>query len=126
MILPEPITIRIPIVPPSANGMHRNVPGKGRSKTAAYQKWCDQMGLLVNGQRRVCVDVPYRIEIAVERHQRSKRARDIDNCAKPLSDLLVRQGGLKDDSLAEHLTIYWSDDIEGCEIKIKPAIGDAA
>ncbi|MGV4796151.1 RusA family crossover junction endodeoxyribonuclease [Rhizobium sp. F40D2] len=42
-----------------------------------------------------------------------KRARDIDNIIKPISDALVKAGVVADDSLAQCVTARWVDDLQG-------------
>lgn len=68
-----------------------------------------------NGLRKsfVRIDGPYTLSIAAQRNWRSKRARDIDNIIKPVSDALVKAGVVKDDSLAESVSARWADDLGG-------------
>lgn len=91
-------------IPPSANGLWFNAPGKGRVKTAEYQRWLTAAGWELKAARiatlpgwvavLACVSIP-------------QRWRDLDNVAKPLLDLLVTHGLIEDDKLVADLQLRW-------------------
>lgn len=103
-------------MPPSANGMRKSFARGGKVisvKSDEYVAWLDPILIEIMGQRVGRVIGPYSLSLAVQRHWRSKRARDIDNIIKPVSDALVKAGVVKDDSLAESVSAKWSDDLGG-------------
>lgn len=115
---PARSTVRITIrdMPPSANAMRSSfiVGGKVHSsKSKAYAAWKEAAAWEITAARPGRIDGPYRLSIAVQRDWRSKRARDIDNTIKPISDALVAAGVISDDSLAESVSAKWADDLGG-------------
>ncbi len=110
------IRITMSTMPPSANGMRKSFVRAGKIvsvKSDEYVSWLDPMLWEIAEQRAGRVDGPYSLSLAVQRHWRSKRARDIDNIIKPVSDALVKAGVVKDDSLAESVSAKWADDLGG-------------
>ncbi len=106
-------------MPPSANSMrsHFIADGKVRSvKSKEYARWKQTAAWMVAAARPGKVSGPYCLSIAVQRDWRSKRARDIDNIIKPISDALVAAGVIKDDSLAESVSAKWADDLGGAAV----------
>ena len=108
-------------LPPTANHLHFNVPGKGRVKTDEYRQWITQAGWEVARQRRAnggkfTVPVALLYEIAEKR-------RDLGNHEKPVSDLLVRQGVIEDDGpkFVREIVLRWSSDVPGVRVTITPA-----
>lgn len=115
---PESGSVRVEIrdMPPSANAMraHFVQGGKVRSvKSKAYAEWKKTTAWEIAASRPGKITGPYRPYIAVQRDWRSKRARDIDNTIKPVSDALVSAGIVTDDSLAEEVRAKWADDLGG-------------
>lgn len=110
------IRIAITDMPPSANGMrsHFYEGGKVHSvKSKAYAAWKKAAAWEIAAARPGKITGPYRLYIAVQRDWRSKRARDIDNAIKPVSDALVAAGVVVDDSLAEEVRAKWADNLDG-------------
>jgi crossover junction endodeoxyribonuclease RusA len=110
------IRVTISTMPPSANGMRKSFVKAGKvmsAKSVEYAFWLEPTLWEIAAQRVGRIDVPYTLSIAVQRHWRSKRARDIDNIIKPVSDALVKAGVVKDDSLAESVSAKWADDLGG-------------
>lgn len=103
-------------LPPSANGMRKSFVKGGKVmsvKSDEYVAWLEPILWEIAGQRVGRVIGPYSLALAVQRNWRSKRARDIDNIIKPISDALVKAGIVKDDSLAESVSAKWADDLGG-------------
>lgn len=102
------LTITLPI-PPSVNAAYANIPGKGRVKTKRYRNWVvlansyliKQSGALkaIEGQVGImyCMNVP------------DKRKRDCANYEKILSDFLVANKIIEDDSLIRINVQQWMD-----------------
>lgn len=91
--------------PPTANNLFGNG-SKGRFRTAVYNGWIKAAGWALNVQRPGCIDGAYHLKITAERPDR--RARDVDNLIKALSDLLKKQGVIADDSRAQSVFAEWS------------------
>ncbi|MDM9644488.1 RusA family crossover junction endodeoxyribonuclease [Rhizobium sp. S163] len=103
-------------MPPSANGLRKSFIKEGKVisvKSAGYADWRKAAVFEIKSQTVGKVEGPYRLSIVAQRHWRSKRARDIDNIIKPISDALVKAGVVHDDSLAECVTARWVDDLQG-------------
>lgn len=108
--------VTISTMPPSANGMRKSFVKGGKVisvKSGEYAAWLDCILPEIMAQRVGRVIGSYALSLAVQRHWRSKRARDIDNIIKPVSDALVKAGVVKDDSLAESVSAKWVDDLGG-------------
>lgn len=100
-----PVILAIPY-PPSANRLWRNVGGK-TLKSAEYRAWMDRAGWEVRSQRPR--GIVGRYVLTVTATAPDKRRRDIDNLAKPISDLLVQSGVVGDDCQAKRVTLEWTD-----------------
>ncbi len=97
-------------MPPSVNALYRNVTGRGRAKTRRYLDWITEASISLNQQHVPEIAPPYSIDYAVGRPD--KRKRDVANLEKALSDLLVSQGVLVDDSQINDNRQRWADDVE--------------
>lgn len=120
------VRITITDMPPSTNGLRKSFMKGGKvmsAKTDQYASWQTAALWEIAAQRPGKIDGPYSLAIAAQRHWRSKRARDIDNIIKPISDALVKAGVVIDDSLAESVSATWADDLDGkaCVIIIQEA-----
>lgn len=100
----DPVPIQI-AYPPSANNIWRNVNGK-TLLSEAYRKWRTAAIWDIASQRPAKVLGPYRLTIIATRPD--KRARDLDNLAKPISDALTASGVIRDDSDAQSILLAWS------------------
>lgn len=103
-------------MPPSANGLRKSFVVNGKvmsAKSDAYAAWREAAIWEIAAQRPGRIEGPYHLFIAAQRHWRSKRARDVDNLTKPISDALVKAGVVSDDSLAESASATWMDDLGG-------------
>lgn len=105
-------------VPPSANKLFWNLPGKGRRKTRQYMAW--QRGELkaLIAQRAKPFEGLATVSITVPHHTR----RDADNYAKPILDLLVRAGILRGDrsDSVRSISVSFSE-VQCCHVKIEAA-----
>ena len=110
------IRVVITDMPPSANAMraHFVQGGKVRSvKSKNYAAWKKAAAWEIASARPGKIEGPYTLSIAAQRDWRSKRARDIDNLIKPVSDALVAAGVVSDDSMAESVSAKWADNLNG-------------
>lgn len=115
------IKIEISDMPPSANGLRKSFIKDGKvisAKSDAYANWRKAAMWEIAAQRPGRIDGPYSLSIAAQRNWRSKRARDIDNLIKPISDALVKAGVVLDDSLAESVSAKWADHLGGKAVVI--------
>lgn len=82
-------------VPPSVNGMYRNVAGVGRVKTTDYKNWITHAGTLLNIAR----PVPFgkaRVQIGIMIPEKTRG--DLDNRVKAIQDLFVAHKVIEDDT----------------------------
>lgn len=91
--------------PPTANHLFANA-GKKRVKTDHYKAWIKEAGWAVVQQRPAKVLGAYRLQLIAQRPD--KRARDIDNLLKCVSDLLKTHGVIEEDSKAQSVFAGWS------------------
>ena len=115
------VRITLATMPPSANGLRKTFVRNGKPvsvKTDVYAAWREAALWEIAAQKPGKVAGPYSLSIAAQRHWRSKRARDIDNIIKPISDALVKAGVVSDDSLAESVSARWADDLGGKAVVI--------
>lgn len=113
--------VTITKMPPSANGMRKSFVKNGKvvsTKSDEYADWKATAVKEIAAQGVGRINGPYTLSIAAQRHWRSKRARDIDNIIKPVSDALVAAGVVQDDSLAESVSAKWADDLAGNAVVI--------
>ena len=100
------LTFTLPL-PPSANNLFVNVPGRGRVKSAEYRKWITDAGWLAKtaivGAEQV--KPPYQVTYEVP----ADRRRDLDNFSKATGDLLVRLAVIADDKFIDRLIIERAD-----------------
>src|SRR5262249_25332239 len=82
-------------MPPSANALWFNAPGRGRVKTDAYRAWLTEAGWSLKEQRvsRMLGTVGLTAFAGL-----SERSRDLDNLLKPIGDLLQANGIIENDA----------------------------
>lgn len=100
------ITLSLPY-PPTANNLFLNV-GKRRVRTKRYDAWLADAAECLRLQRPQPIAGTYKLSVIAERPDR--RARDLDNLLKPISDALKKHGVIEDDSKALALAARWSSD----------------
>ena len=113
------IKLELPF-PPSVNSAYANGGNKrGRHKTAQYIDWIRLASTKVKEGHRQGMG-HYSLQIALE--SPDKRARDLGNYEKALSDFLVMHGIVKDDSYCRRLTMYWGENLSApCVLIIQEA-----
>ena len=116
--LPSPVSFTIP-TPPSTNALFKNVPGKGRVRTSAYDHWLAMAVTAIRQQRVPSIDFRVVMIMGVERMSLSA---DIDNRMKASWDSLVKSGALADDSLVTAFAAAWQPAANGLtRIALYPA-----
>lgn len=113
------LTFTLPY-PPSVNALYRNVPKVGRVKTGATKAFNFQAALALAGQRANGLKGRVNVTYQVGRFPDNRR-RDVANYEKALSDALVANGIIEDDSLIERLTIGWADGVHGVLVTVEAA-----
>lgn len=98
------VSLTLPM-PPSVNEMFRNVPGRGRVKTAVYLDWKGHAGWTLKEQRPTSIKGPVLIVVSVERGSASA---DLDNRIKALFDLLVEHCVIEDDKHVVGFCAAWA------------------
>ena len=93
--------------PPTANNLFINQ-GKGRAKSPGYRHWLDLAMREIMAQRPAKLSGAYVMTITAQRPD--NRRRDVCNLEKPISDVLVKMGVVRDDSDAQRVTLQWSPD----------------
>jgi crossover junction endodeoxyribonuclease RusA len=103
--------------PPTTNNLYANGK-KGRYRTPTYDAWLKEAGWALNIQRPGSIEGQYRLTITAQRPDR--RARDVDNLIKPLSDLLKKHGVIEDDSKALSVSAEWagSEPVKGAQVLV--------
>jgi len=111
-------------MPPSVNMLYNNANGLirgrnnavrvGRVKTPRYRAWIRAAGFELNRQSVPLISPPYRVEYGIGKPDNRKR--DIGNLEKAISDLLVSQGVITEDSHINEIRIYWSADAEPSQV----------
>lgn len=114
-------TYRLTNKPPSTNHLFANVQGVGRVKSREYKMWIKAAVEELRWQKSSNpthegnIDVQYLCE-------RNSPLADIGNLEKPLSDILVTSGIIKDDRFIDSIFIAWGL-IEGVQITISDGGG---
>ena len=108
------LEFRLPF-PPSVNDMYI----KGRILSDDYRLWIVDAHLALNRQN--AKPFPVRAKISIDLDQ--KRRGDCDNRAKPVLDVLVRHGIIKNDSktYVQRVSIGWEPILEGCVVRVEAA-----
>lgn len=107
--MPRPVArIAILPIPPSANNLWANVPGRGRVRTDSYRAWLAEAGWAVRlqGIRPMAGYAVLTLRAGITR-----RRRDVDNLLKPTCDLLVHHGIIEDDSRIAEIMARWDRDV---------------
>jgi crossover junction endodeoxyribonuclease RusA len=111
MSLPYPISV---------NAMYRNAPGKGRVKTERYKTWVQAAGWSIRAARPKRLEGAFILEMNL--YTADQRRRDVDNCVKPILDLLVEHQLIEDDSKCVELHVRKvRSDTAYAEIKVRSA-----
>jgi len=92
--------------PPSANRLWRNYRGV-TCKSDEYKAWLSLNAGLCSAYWNRKLDGPYRLTILATPPDR--RARDLDNLAKPCGDFLQSIGLVTNDKHMRELSMAWSD-----------------
>lgn len=93
-------------VPPSVNGLYRNVPGRGRVKTKEYSDWFARGYLALRHQPWDYV--PGKVLLCMKVSPQGPMA-DLDNRIKAAQDLLVKARVIDDDRHVVGLTACWGE-----------------
>ena len=111
------ITVDLPY-PPSANRLWRAVRGR-QIKSAEYRSWLLEAQAAIT-LARVVGSMPGGYHLAILATRPDRRARDIDNLIKPISDAIAAAGLVLNDSAAESVFAIWkpSEPLKGGAITV--------
>lgn len=117
------LTFTMPI-PPSVNALYRNVSGKGRVRTKAYDAWREEAGWYVRTKWRAVgapVIKPQPMALSIRIGLDDRRS-DLSNRIKAIEDILVACcDGLPDDRWNDAITVVRDASIAGkCVVAIAP------
>ncbi len=102
-------------MPPSVNGLYRNVAGRGRVPTGLYMRWKDAADASLWTQRRTPIKGPVVVTITLQERGRY----DCDNKIKAVQDFLVRHGLIDgDDMKVVRKVIAQVGDVQGCRVEV--------
>lgn len=113
-------TVTLPL-PPSANKLFANVPGKGRVKTKAYARWRRNAILAIFAQVRADrrVGGPVSLSLCVPSGMRG----DLDNRLKAAIDALVASNRIDDDKHVQSILILRGGaDAGTVEVKVEASV----
>ena len=109
--------------PPSVNAAYRNVPGRGRAKTATYIEWMDEADAAFLQQQRSIrrVEGTYELAIRIPANTRG----DISNRIKVCEDYLVSREITSDDKHNRKVSIERDESLTDgfCVVTITPVEG---
>lgn len=114
-----PIVIWTEHLPPSANALFANVPGRGRVKSDRYREWQNAAGYDYNKAGASHISGPFKATITVCESKRRK-GRDLDNFCKSVLDLAVKHRLVDDDSLAQEIVLRWGEAVGGLRLELEP------
>lgn len=107
------------LLPPSTNELTFNLPkekGGGRAHTKKYTRWIRNARwmLIAQGARPVAGKVKVFIELS------ERSGLDLDNCCKPVLDVLVAHGIIEDDQrkFVDGISLAWSSEIDGVRVSL--------
>lgn len=102
------VTLHLPF-PVSVNAAYANGGNKrGRHKTSRYVDWIKEASTRIKDSHRQKIGA-YHIAICLEAPD--KRARDLANLEKGVSDFLVMHGVIQDDSKCQRLIMTWGQNL---------------
>ena len=106
-------------IPPSVNNLFSNVPGKGRVKTKAYTDWISKAYAAINHETYSSPGISLSGAVCVVMEiNRSHVGRDIDNCIKPVIDVLVKRGVIISDTNVASVTACWAEKADPALAKV--------
>lgn len=92
--------------PPAVNNLFATFNNR-RIPSRRYKAWLAEAACALGDQQLAPVRGSFHVRILCDRPDRRKR--DLDGLMKAPLDLMVKAGLIEDDSLAQSLTIAWSD-----------------
>lgn len=98
-----PVSFTVPL-PPSTNALFKNVPGKGRVKTAKYDDYIRHAVTSIRLQRVRSLDGNV---LAIFGIERPNAGSDLDNRLKGLIDAIVKAVVISDDKLISAIAVSW-------------------
>ena len=111
--------------PPSVNALWR-ISGRRMYRSKKYMDWLREVEIALASEPKPDINYNFNIEIVVGRPRRkdgsiSTRKSDIDNKVKGVLDSFQHLGIIREDYLANRVSVMWSIDIEDCLVTISAA-----
>jgi len=103
-------------IPPSANALWFNAPGRGRVKTDEYRAWLDEAGWMLKKQRVSTIRGPVGLTVFAGLPE---RPRDLDNLIKKIGDLLQAYGIIENDNCICELFVRWDKTVPVGRIRLE-------
>ena len=100
------LTLYLPF-PPSVNNLFPSGKTGKRFPSAQYKAWQAHARYALHNQRFAIV--PGRVEVHYAFARPDNRRRDVGNYEKAVSDFLVEQGVIEDDSLIQRMRLEWDE-----------------
>ena len=111
------ITLVLPF-PPSVNRLWRATKEGRVYRSPKYVEWRKLAMWQIAGQAKGKKHLgPYKLTIHAVKPD--KRRRDLGNLEKAVSDILVSQNIVEDDSLCEHLVMMWVSEGPACHVMVE-------
>lgn len=107
-VLPKPVSV---------NAMYGQAPGRKRFHSSKYAAWIDEACLRLRAARPPKFKGQVWVTITCE----DTGAMDLDNSAKSVLDLMVREGVIEDDgrNFVREIRLAWGN-VSGCRVEIRP------
>lgn len=105
--------------PPSVNNLYINA-GRKRVRSPRYRKWQDEAGWALKAARPPAFDGP--VSVTIELCPPDNRRLDADNRNKPILDLLVSHGVIKDDDSRHVRSVtarFVKDRVHSCTVIVE-------
>lgn len=90
--------LQLPI-PPSVNHMYRSKRGGQVYRSRRYVQWMEEAALMIQLTRKGAkINPPFKFIMTITSGKGWRKDRDLDNCLKPVLDLLTKMNIIKDDN----------------------------
>lgn len=102
----QAFTFTLSALPPSVNRIWRVGRNGAPHRSSDYQAWAKAAAWELTAQRIGMVEGPFAVDLRFAR--KSKKHPDLDNLCKATMDALQAHGAIKDDKLAQKITLSWA------------------
>lgn len=113
------VSVTLPY-PPSVNRLWRSVRGRV-IRSAEYEAWLNEASWIIYravGKTADCQGVVGPYALTVRLCPPDRRARDLDNTLKALSDALKLGEAIQDDHLCQRIDLEWDTSVKGAFVSV--------